>query len=92
MSYANEPLRNLAEQTIMMYDEGFDIAAGEDAVNDLNISDIMEQVDIDMDDEDNCLDDNIMQRSTPLFARSYSTDESNQRQTSNCISPLLSTQ
>ena len=37
-----------------MYDEGFEIAAGEDAVNDARIADIMEQVDIDMDDEDSC--------------------------------------
>lgn len=56
----------------MMYNDGFDIAAGEDVVNDTNISDIMEQVDIDMDDEeDNCQQDPFLQKTNSLsFSRS----------------------
>lgn len=65
----------------MMYNDGFDIAAGEDVVNDTNISDIMMQVDIDMDDEeDNCHQDPFLQKTNSLsFSRSYSTDEGTQR-------------
>lgn len=51
MQCANEPLKNLAEQTIQMHYEGFEISGKDDVgVQNSQLSDFLEEVDIDMDD------------------------------------------